>query len=77
MDAMALNTEYRITEIYSSVDKAWREIPFRELKKGQRFRLFEDNKRQKPVEDAGGSREWTCTKNAVMDPDSKIYFVTI
>lgn len=75
MKEMGLNTVYRKTEIYDNKTSSWKEVPFQRLKKGQKFRLFEPD--GKPVTDDGGSKQWICEKNAEIDPDTGVYYVTI
>lgn len=75
MDYMGQNMVYRETMVFDNKYDRWVKIDFRDLKKGNRFKLFEGD--DEPVLDLGGNAEWVANTDAYPEPDSGIYLVEV
>ena len=58
--------EKRIAEIFLvTLDKEfWEEIEFKDIKRGHKIRLFDDEERKEPVLNADGTHEFIATSDA-------------
>lgn len=67
--------DYRTVEIYNDTENKWIKVEFSEIKKDDKFRLFEST--GEPVKDEKGNTEFIAESNVKVNEDGIMYVDTI